>query len=107
MAVGGAAESDAAHAGQTSKLVFEFELDPWLGQLCARGALLLRGDVCFPVVAVPGFCDFELPLDAANATPPPAATADTAASARMRLNRLIFRLLSTLRRWKQANLSGA
>jgi hypothetical protein len=41
------------------------------------------------LVVVPGLFDFELPFAAARATPPPAATAETTASARMRLNRVI------------------
>lgn len=84
--------------------MFELELDPGFGQLCCRGVLLLRGAIFLLVVAVPGFCDFELPLAAANATPPPAATADTTASARMRLIEVISPPFDA--RSKQAPLSG-
>ena len=62
----------------------EFDWPPMFGQLC--GIMPFLGVVAL-VVGLPVLwaCDFELPLAAANATPPPTSDATATASARMRL----------------------
>ena len=72
-----------------------------LGQWC--GAVPF-GVVAVDVVVVWAAWDRASPA-AANATPPPAAAVQTAASARMRVS-FPIPLLPTLRTWKRSKLRG-
>lgn len=80
-----------------SRLAFELEPDPLFGQLCGVAVPLCGVLVVDEPVLALGRFDFEWPLAAANATPPPASEAVATASARMRV---AFLITASFRRWR-------
>src|SRR5215218_9235960 len=80
----------AVRLAYRSSAASELAPDSLNGQSPSRVAVqLLRGVICFLLFVAAGFCDWELPLACAQATPPPATTAMATASASMRFMRVI------------------